>query len=127
MPPYLTLGLVARKALPRSRAAKRNIDFIHTGCKRLPGGDATPNPPERQERRVTAARHPTAGRSCLAKRAAIGTARSPVRREGRANGTSWWISSRAEAQTGRRNCAVPLAQARRVEHGRRGPPSSVSP
>src|SRR6266851_5429438 len=31
MPPYVTLGLVARKALPRSRAAKRNIDFVHTG------------------------------------------------------------------------------------------------
>ena len=41
-----------RKTLPRSRAAERNIDFVHTQDERihLSASDATPNPPERQER-----------------------------------------------------------------------------
>jgi hypothetical protein len=30
MPPYATLGLAARKAPPRSRAARRNLDLVYT-------------------------------------------------------------------------------------------------
>ncbi len=54
-PPYVTLGFAARKAPPRSRAAKRNTDFVHTqdGRTHLLISDVTPNPPGRQGRRVT--------------------------------------------------------------------------
>jgi hypothetical protein len=54
MPPCVTLGLAAHKTPPRSRAAEKNIDFVHTQDGRIyhPVSDATPNPPERQGRRV---------------------------------------------------------------------------
>ena len=83
MPPYVTLGLAARKALPRSRAAGRNIDFVHTqdGWVHLPASDAMPNPPTRQGRRLVRARNPAAGRSGLTARAAISTAQASARRE----------------------------------------------
>ena len=83
MPPYVTLGLAARKALPGSRAAEKDIDSSTRGMDgytslllhyaqsaaetRTPGGSAAGNP---------AARF-----SCLTARAAIGTAEASVRRE----------------------------------------------
>src|SRR5207342_2716716 len=74
MPLYATLGLAARKALPGSRAAERDIDsstrdgrvhlpsFLHYAQSaaetRMPGGSAAGNP--------------AAGFSCLTARAALG-------------------------------------------------------
>jgi hypothetical protein len=54
MPPYATLGLAARKALPGSRAAGRDIDSSTRGmdgCTFL-FFQATPNAPQRQGRLV---------------------------------------------------------------------------
>ena len=83
MPPYVTLGLAARKALPGSRAAEKDIDSSILGMDgytflllhyaqsaaetRTPGGSDAGNPP--------------AGFSCLTVRAALGTAEASVRRE----------------------------------------------
>jgi hypothetical protein len=101
MPPYVTLGLVARKHY-RGPEQPKGIPISSTqgGRIRLPDWDATPNPLDRQGRWVAAARNQTAGRSCLAAQAAIGTARASVRRECHTNGTSWWIGIRAETLNG---------------------------
>jgi hypothetical protein len=83
MPPYVTLGLAARKALPGSRAAEKDINSSTRGMDgytflllhyaqsaaetRTPGGSAAGNP--------------AAAFSCLTVRAALGTAEASVRRE----------------------------------------------
>ena len=83
MPPYVTLGLAGRKALPGSRAAEKDIDSSTRGMggytflllhyaqsaaeTRTPGGSAVGNP--------------AAGFSCLTAGADLGTAEASVRRE----------------------------------------------
>jgi hypothetical protein len=82
MLPYATLGLAARKALPGSRAARRDIDSSTRGmdgCTFL-SFQATPNAPQRQGRLVVLPPgNPAAGFSCFTARAALGAAKAPVR------------------------------------------------
>ena len=77
MPPYATLGLAARKALPGSRAARRVSIRPHAGWTGAPSCSSgyAQCAAETRTPGSSAAGNPAAGFSCLTARAALGTAK----------------------------------------------------